>query len=73
MSLDIADRMVVMGMRANSMTARAGKKSQENTPCRAQAWPRSQSEKAKASPGTSPSPHNPHGLAPQGVVSPPAG
>lgn len=32
MSLDIADRMVVMGMRANSMTARAGKESQENTP-----------------------------------------
>lgn len=31
MSLDIADRMVVMGMRANSMTARAGKKSSKNT------------------------------------------
>lgn len=32
MSLDIADRMVVMGMRANSMIARAGKKSHKNTP-----------------------------------------
>lgn len=32
MSLDIADRMVVMGMRANSMAARAGKESHENTP-----------------------------------------
>lgn len=32
MSLDIADRMVVMGMSANSMTARAGRKSHKNTP-----------------------------------------
>lgn len=32
MSLDIADRMVATGMRANSMTARAGKKSHKNIP-----------------------------------------
>lgn len=73
MSLDIADRMVVTGMRANSMTARAGKKSHETTPHCAQSWPRSQLEKAKASPGTPHSPHNPHGLALERVVSLPAG
>lgn len=32
MSLDIADRMVVMGMRAKSMMARAGKEAHEKTP-----------------------------------------
>lgn len=35
MSLDTADRMVVMGMRANSMMARAGNKSHKNIPL----WP----------------------------------
>lgn len=70
MSLDIADRMVVMGMSANSMTARAGRESHKNIPHCALPWPRSKSEESKKPYQESPFPHRLHGLALDVVVSP---